>query len=249
MPTTCVECLAALPRTPTDSLDTLARSMAASESAPWPLAPLLFVPRPLTTAPRAGTTSSTFAAALSPMVVQPSTRIEASSAPTLCVLLISLVRPQLDLPKWLTIFFDAAELRHAVRFAHQLVHRRRLRQRPDHPLLGDRQRARASPRLSRGLFLSCLDDELTRCPSSRGYINKEMWPPLTWTHTVRGVRQPFTRSSDPRPRAAVSPCTDARLAAVQIIAKYDRNHLIMDGTNGFWNCASRSAPLSSPFLV
>ncbi|GAA5906944.1 hypothetical protein JCM8208_003719 [Rhodotorula glutinis] len=39
-----------------------------------------------------------------------------------------------------------------------------------------------------------------------GYINKEMWPPLTWTHTVRAI-----------------------------IAKYDRNHLIMDGTNGFWN--------------
>ncbi|GEM11152.1 glycoside hydrolase [Rhodotorula toruloides] len=39
-----------------------------------------------------------------------------------------------------------------------------------------------------------------------GYINAEVWPPYSWTKFI-----------------------------IQTIRKYDINHLIIDGTNGFWN--------------
>lgn len=81
-----------------------------------------------------------------------------------------------------------AVLRHTDRLARQLVHRRRLCRRPDHPLLGDGQRARASRTFSRsGLLAFRAACRLTSLPR-RGYINKEMWPPLSWTNTVRAVR-------------------------------------------------------------
>lgn len=55
-----------------------------------------------------------------------------------------------------------------------------------------------------------------------GYINAEQWPPLSWTHTVRAT-----------------------------INKYDKNHLIMDGSNGFWNYTNNAeaAGLQSRYIT
>ncbi|GAA6004326.1 hypothetical protein JCM10207_000670 [Rhodosporidiobolus poonsookiae] len=46
-----------------------------------------------------------------------------------------------------------------------------------------------------------------------GYINAEMWPPMQWTTQI-----------------------------VRFIAQYDTNHLIIDGTNGFWNYTNNAIP-------
>ncbi|GAA5919240.1 hypothetical protein JCM6882_001106 [Rhodosporidiobolus microsporus] len=57
-----------------------------------------------------------------------------------------------------------------------------------------------------------------------GYINEEMWPPVEWTDQI-----------------------------THHIRKYDHKHLVIDGTNGFWNYTTKvSAPslnLSSTDLV